>query len=140
MKNKKSSHFYLFSLHPIWVRFPIPKSSQLFLTKFLNILPVFRSTFAFSFCSLHQQSSFFFQNSAQHFFNAFSSREMPHSFQFGTLKTLVFSSKKLSFFLSYKFKTLTLNSIETQTLPRASSARQRAYLQEVWVRVPPRPN
>ena len=33
------------------------------------------------------------------------------------------SSKKLSFFLGYKFKTLTLNSISTQTLPRASSAR-----------------
>ena len=140
MKNKKSSHFYLFSLHPIWVRFPIPKSSQLFLTKFLNFLPVFESTFAFFLLQFASVVLIFSQNSAQHFFNAFSSRKMVHFFQFGILKTLVFSSKKLSFFLSYKFKTLTLNSIETQTLPRASSARQRAYLQEVWVRVPPRPN
>ena len=139
MKKKKSSHFYSFSLHP----YPYPQilttvSDQIF--KFFACFPVIFCFFFFFLLQFASVVLIFSQNSAQHFFNAFSSRKMAHCFQFGTLKTLVFSSKKLSFFLSYKSKTLTLNSIETQTLPRASSARQRAYLQEVWVRVPPRPN
>ena len=140
MKNKKSSQFLLVFTSSNLGQVPYPQILTTVSDQIFKFFACFRVNFCFFLLQFASVVLIFSQNSAQHFFNAFSSRKMAHFFQFGILKTLVFSSKKLSFFLGYKFKTLTLNSISTQTLPRASSARQRAYLQEVWVRVPPRPN